>query len=156
MSVLDILIMTALAVWILVGIGLLVGFAQAFPLMRRWRRTLRKIDRVADVLDRHLEPVLHQVGRIADDLQVVTDSLRSDADQVEDTVERAARSATRVIRIVENRVAELDGLLELAQEEAEQSFLSAASVFRTLRGLRDRFAGGARRTEEPEERRRSG
>lgn len=156
MNALNILTMTALAVWILVGIGLLVGFVQAFPLIRRWRRTLRKVDRVADVLDRHLEPILHQTGRIADDLQEITRSLRSDADQVAETVDRAARSADRVLRIVENRVAELDGLLELAQEEAEQSFLSAASLFRALRGIRDRFAGVGRRPEEPEERRRSG
>lgn len=153
MSALDILIMTALAVWILVGIGLLAGFAQAFPLMRRWHRTLRKIDRVADVLDRHLEPILHQVGRIAEDLQDISASLRSDAERVTETVERASRSTERTLRILENRIAELDGLLQLAQEEAEKSFLSAASLFRVFRGIRQRMTGGG---EEPEERRRSG
>ena len=161
MTAMDVLIMVALVVWIAVGLGLLVAFIRGYPLLSRFDRSLRALDAVLEILDRHLEPILHRLDRISDDVQDMTVSLRSDVETISDTVERGSRSADRVIERIERRASEVDGLLETVQEEVEESFLAVASLLRGLRGLRDRLGlgrGGRRETrgEAEEERRRSG
>lgn len=142
MSALEVLILVALVVWIAVGIGLLAAFVQGFPLLKRLRGSLRSLDRVLDILDRHLEPILHRTGRISDDLKDVTTSLRSDVEALGDTVDRGTRSVERIMDRVEQRTAEIDGLLEMVQEEVEESFLGVASLLRALRSIRKRLGIG--------------
>lgn len=147
MSALDILLMVALVVWTAVGLGIIAAFVRAYPIMLRLERSLRSLDRLMDVLDRHMEPILHRLQRISDDLADVSASLRSDAEAVGDTVERGTRSAERILDRAERRVAEIDGLLDVMQEEVEQSFLGVASVLRGLRGIQERLGLGGDRGE---------
>lgn len=145
MNALDVLVMVALVVWTLVGIGVLAAFVRAFPMLVRLERSLRSLDRLMDVLDRNVEPILHRVQRISDDLSDISASLRSDAETIGETVERGTRSTERILERAERRAAEIDGLLELIQEEVEESFLGVASVLRGVRGLSERLGLGGRR-----------
>jgi uncharacterized protein YoxC len=141
----EILVMAALVVWTLVGIGLLAAFVTAIPMLARLEKSLRSLDRLMDVLDRNVEPILHRVQRISDDLSDITASLRSDVDAIGETVERGTRSTERILDRAERRAAEIDGLLELIQEEVEESFLGIASALRGVRGLSERLGLGGRR-----------
>lgn len=145
MSVMDVLIMLALVVWIAVGFGVLVAFLRGFPLLSRLERTLQAFDAVLEILDRHLEPILHRLDRISDDVQDMTVSLRSDVETISDTVERGSRSADRIIERTEQRAAEIDALMATVQEEVEETFLGVASLLRGVRGIRERLGlGGGR------------
>lgn len=139
MSATEILVMVALVVWTLVGLGILAAFVTAIPILVRLEKSLRSLDRILDVVDRHMEPILHRLQRISDDLFDISASLRSDAETIGEAVERGTRSADRVVERFERRAAEIDGLMELVQEELEQGFLTVASLLRGLRGIRERM-----------------
>ena len=46
----------------------------------------------------------------------------------------AGESTERMVELVEDRVTEVAALLEVVQEEAEETFLTTASLLRGLRG----------------------
>lgn len=145
MSLMEILIVVALAVWTLVGLGVLAAFVYGAPLLRRLDRTLATLERIADVVDRHVEPLLYRTARVAEEAEQMTASLRSDVEALGEAVQRGTRSADRILDTIEDRVAELDGLLETAQHEAEESFVAVASVLRTVRAVSDRLGDEKKR-----------
>lgn len=131
-----------LVVWIVVGVALLAAMAYSFPLVRDLHRFLRRGNALMSRLEERVGPVLDRVEKISDDASHISDSLRGDVDRIGEAVDRGSRSARRIARLAENRAAEVDALLEVAQEEAESTFVSTASVLGGVRDLRDRFFGG--------------
>lgn len=129
------------AVWTLVGLTLLVGMVYAFPILKRTRAVMRRLDDLSRVLDRRLDPILERVERITGDVDHISTSLRDDVEALGDAVQEGADAAERIARITERRITEIDSLLEVAQDEAEEAFLSTASLLRGLQSLRDRFGG---------------
>lgn len=142
MTLNEILWVAALAVWTLVGLVLLAAMVYAFPTLRRLRGLMGRLDRLLGVLDRRMDPLLERVERITGDVGHMSSTLRDDVEALGDALRHGAGAAERIVDRTEDRVAAIDGLLEVAQEEAEQAFLSTASLVRGLRSLRDRFSGG--------------
>ena len=131
-----------LVLWIALSLALLVGLFLAVPAFRRINRVLNRLDRVLERADREMDPTLEHLRRAADNADYITSAVRTDVEAVGDTVERAAESTRRMLEMAEERAVEINGFLEVVQEEAEETFLSTASLLRALRGG---GRGGSRR-----------
>lgn len=134
MEPMQLLLVVALALWILLSLALIAGLFLALPTLRRLSRLLRRSDRFMERTEREIEPVIDHLRRSADDLDFITSAVRSDVEAVGDTVDQAARTTRTLLELAEARAVEINGFLEVVQEEAEDSFYSTASVLRALRG----------------------
>lgn len=123
-----------LVLWIVLSLILLVGLVLAMPAFRRLDRLLDRLDRMLDRADREMDPTLDRLRRAADNAAYITSAVRTDVEAVGDTVEQAAASTQRMLEMAEQRAIEINGFLEVVQEEAEETFLSTASLLRALRG----------------------
>lgn len=145
MSTYETVILIGMLLWILVAIGLLIGLVRLELLLRRTRRPLA---RAADVLQRaqeRLDPVIRNAERASEDVNYIVSSLRADVGEVGGSIRRLSESTDRMVTMAEERVAEISGLLEVVQEEAEETFFSTAAVLRGLRGGGASASGGRRR-----------
>lgn len=130
-----------LVVWIAVGVALLAVMAYSFPLVKEVRTFLNRSNELIARTNERIDPVMDRIEDIVEDAGEMSASLRKDVSEIGGAVDEGSRSARRIARIAENRVTEIDALLEVAQEEAESSFLSAASLLGGVRSLRDRLFG---------------
>lgn len=134
MDPMQLLIIAALVLWILLCLLLIASLVAALPTLRRLASLLRRTDRFLEQTEREIGPVLDHLRRSADDLDYITSAVRSDVESVGDTVEQATRTTRTLLELAEARAVEINGFLEVVQEEAEESFYSTASVLRALRG----------------------
>lgn len=132
----------AVVVWTVVGVALLAAMAYSYPLARDLRRFLSRSNETLGRVNDRIDPVMDRVEKITDDASHISDSLRQDVEEIGDAVDQGSRSARRIARLAEHRAAEIDALLEVAQEEAESTFVSTASVLGGVKNIRDRFFGG--------------
>lgn len=154
MSTYETVIVIGMVLWILVAIGILIGLVRLELLVRRTRRPLRRTAEMLERAQERLDPVMRNAERASEDVNYIVSSLRADVGEVGGSIRRVSESTDRMVAIVEERVAEINGLLDVVQEEAEESFYSTASLLRALRGgggrdserssRRGRLAGGER------------
>lgn len=138
----QILLVIGLIVWIVVGLALLAALAYSFPLVQDLRSLMRRSDRLAGKMNDRMGPVIDRVETITDDASHISGSLREDVEEIGHAVDQGSRSARRIARMAENRAAEIDALIEVAQEECESKFVSTASILGGVKSLRDRFFDG--------------
>lgn len=138
MDTIGVLTVIALVLWIVLALVFLGGLAYAVPTLRRASALVDRMERVFARTERDMEPVMEHLRRSADNMDYVTSAIRSDVESVGDTVDQAAHSTRRLLRMAEERAVEINGFLEVVQEEAEESFLSTASLLRALRGAREK------------------
>lgn len=138
MDIVGVLTVVALSFWILLCLFVIGGLVYALPTFRQFSRLLERMERVFARTERHMEPVIEHLQNSADNMDYVTSAIRSDVEAVGDTVDQAARSTRRLLQMAEERATEINGFLEVVQEEAEETFLSTASLLRALRGSRER------------------
>lgn len=133
MTTYEIAIVAGMAAWIVVALAILVVLLHAVRLLRATRKPLRQISgTVADLNDR-LKPVLHNVERASDQARRIAGRLRDDADGVGEALQSASEATGRMVELVEERVVEVAALLAVVQEEAEETFVTTASLLRGLR-----------------------
>lgn len=145
----EILILTALVIWTLIGAGLILALLFVAPQIRR---TLREIDRVTDVITKQALPVIEHSEEILEQMSRVSTVLVADVEVVDRTIIRATESLERIVELAEERVTEVNALVSVAVEEAEETFLSTAGLLRALRlgrrrrkrriGIRERRRSG--------------
>jgi uncharacterized protein YoxC len=145
-STYETLIIIGMALWIVVAVFMLVAVVYMIILLRSTRRTGQRIVASTEGLQDQLQPVLRHAERASEDIQSIVSGLRTDASELGRTMRRASQSTARMIDLAEERVAEVSALLEVVQEEAEETFFSTASLLRGLRaGKRARGGGRVRR-----------
>lgn len=133
MSTYETFVVIGMALWILVALALFISLLYGIALLRGARAPLGRVsDAVGDLKER-LQPVLRNVERASEDAGYLASSLRSDADEVGRTLRQATDSTQRMVDLVEERVTEVAALLEVVQEEAEETFFSTASLLRGIR-----------------------
>ncbi len=136
MSLNEVLVIVSLILWILVSSIATVGLLLLLP---RLLRLLRQAEELHGAFQKKAVPVLDQAGQLLDQLGTVTTSLADDVEKVDRTVIRTTESVERMVELAEERVSEINALLEVAVEEAEETFFSTAAIMRALRlGGRDR------------------
>lgn len=87
-------------------------------------------------------PLVHLSTSIAENVNAISAVVRRDVDRLGKTVEAADERVRHAIAATEARIHELNALLTVAQEEAEDLFVSTAS---TVRGVRSGAATFTRR-----------
>lgn len=146
MTFYELLVYAALIVWTLLGLGALFGMMVAGP---RLLRTMGEIDDIADIVKHRAMPAIEQSQDVLDQLSRISTTLADDFEVVDHTIIRAAESVERMVDLTEERVAEVNALLSVAIEEAEEAFVSVGGLLRLLPGRRKRrrswLPGGKRR-----------
>lgn len=132
MTFYDVLIHAALTIWTLIGIGVLVGMAIVVPQLLN---TMREMDDIADIVKHRAVPALEQSQEVLDQLSRISTTLVHDFEVVDHTIIRAAESVERMLELTEDRVAEVNALVSVAVEEAEDTLVSTASIVRAVRAL---------------------
>ena len=96
-------------------------------------RTFRKVRDLLDKVYADVMPIAKHGHNIADNLDYITTSIRSDVQQVNATIADANRRLQQAAQLTENRLNEFNALLQVVQQEAEQAFVSTAAAVRGVR-----------------------
>jgi uncharacterized protein YoxC len=130
----------------LMSLTLLVFTIFAAPAAWSFWKTYKKTRELLDRVYADINPLTHHAGNIADNLDYITTSIRNDVQQVNATIASANRRLHQAMELTENRLNEFNALLQVVQQEAEQTFVSTAAVVRGVRTGAAAF-GGLRDTE---------
>jgi hypothetical protein len=148
----DVLVMVSLILWVLIGVGVIVSVPLLLP---RLLGAMRQLEQLERTMVEQATPLLEQSQHVLDQVSKITTSMADDVDRVDRTVIRTTESLERMIELAEDRVSDINALLEVAVEEAEETFFSTAALMRVLRpGSRSRRR--RRRGHSISERRRLG
>jgi uncharacterized protein YoxC len=117
----------------LMSVALLVLTVALVPAAWNFRKSYAK---VSDLLDRvygDVNPLMRHASAIADNVNYITTSVRTDVQQVNATIAAANQRLQEAVSLTEQRLTEFNALLAVVQQEAEQMFVATAS---TVRGVR--------------------
>jgi hypothetical protein len=126
----EILVILSLMLWIVLSLVAIVG---GLALLPRVLKGLRDIEEMSDAFLKRAVPVLDQSQQLLDQVGVVATSLVDDVERIDRTVIRATTSVESMVELAEDRVSEINALLEVAVEETEETFFSTAAIMRALR-----------------------
>jgi uncharacterized protein YoxC len=117
----------------LMTVAVLVLTVALVPAAWTFRKSYAK---VSDLLDRvygDVNPIMRQASSIADNVNYVTTSVRTDVQQINATIAAANLRLQQAVALTEQRLNDFNALLAVAQQEAESMFVATAS---TVRGVR--------------------
>ena len=117
----------------LMTIALLVLAVSLTPAAWNFRNSYKKWNQLLDRVQGDISPIMRHASSIADNLDYITTSIRTDIQQVNATVAAANQRLHQAIGVTEERLNQFSALLEVVQEEAEQLFLSTAAAARGVR-----------------------
>lgn len=117
----------------LIELALLALILVAIPVVWKFRNTYKRVNALVDRINADIAPIVKHATAIADNVNVVTTSIRGDVEKVNATIEAANARVHQAVETAERRLNEFNALLEVVQDEAEQLFVSTAS---TVRGVR--------------------
>lgn len=106
--------------------------AALIPAALNVRKTHKKISDTLDRIYGDINPLMRHASSITDNLDYITTSLRVDVQQVNQTVASANQKLLKAAELAEDRINELNALLEVAQEEIEAVFVASVS---TIKGV---------------------
>lgn len=106
--------------------------AAIIPAALNVRKTHKKISDTLDRIYGDINPLMRHASSITDNLDYITTSLRVDVQQVNQTVASANQKLLKAAELAEDRINELNALLEVAQEEIEAVFVASVS---TIKGV---------------------
>ncbi len=133
MTTYETMIVVGMGLWIAIAVAILASLIYTIRLLRKAQEPLGQVSDVVGDLNERLKPVLSNVEHASEQASQIVARLKTDADEVGQALRNASESTGRMVDLVEDRVAEVAALLEVVQEEAEETFLSTASLFRSLR-----------------------
>jgi uncharacterized protein YoxC len=123
---------TSIAIAVLT-ITIIVLAAAVVPAAWNFRKSYRKVSDLLDRIYGDINPIMRHASTIADNVDYISTSVRVDIQQVSKTIAAANQSLLRTVQAAEERINQLNALLEVAQDEAESAFVATAS---TIRGVR--------------------
>lgn len=101
-----------------------------------WRRMERLADsmtRLMETLDRDARPALHSARTAADEAGRVAVLIRREVEGIAGTSESLRTRVERTAASLEDRFAEFETLLDVLQDEVEDTVLDVAAALRTTR-----------------------
>ncbi len=130
MTFYEILVIVSLILWIVLGLGVIISMVALVP---RLSKGMRQLELMGDEFEKKAFPVIEQSQQLLDQVGAVATSLVDDVERIDRTVIRATTSVESMVELAEDRVSEINALLEVAVEEAEETFFSTAAIMRALR-----------------------
>jgi uncharacterized protein YoxC len=102
------------------------------PAAWNFRKSYKKISDMLDKVYGDVNPLMRHASAIADNVDYITTSIRVDVQQVSQTVAAVNQRLQDALSGAEDRMKQLNALLDVVQEEAESAFVTTAS---TIRGV---------------------
>lgn len=119
--------------------------------LRDLTRLMDRLDAFARVLERDGPPLLNAARSVAEDATKVVGSVRGEVDQLVATSRDLRSRVSGAAGALEERVRDLEAVLDVLQEEVEETALDVAAALRAtrrgaslLRGLKRAFLRGRR------------
>jgi uncharacterized protein YoxC len=123
----------------LMTISILVLTVALVPAAWNFRKSYKRINDLLDRVYADINPIVKHASTIADNVNYISTSIRVDVQQVNQTIALANQRLVEAVQMAERRVRELDALVEIVQEEAEEVFVTAASTVHGVRAGADSF-----------------
>ncbi len=114
-------------------IAFLVLTVALVPAAWSFRKSYARVNTLLDRVYGDINPLMRHASAIADNVNFISTSIRVDVQQINQTIAAANARLTQAIAMTEERLREVNALLTVVQEEAEDIFVSTAS---TMRGMR--------------------
>jgi uncharacterized protein YoxC len=102
------------------------------PAAWNFRKSYKKISDMLDKVYGDVNPLMRHASAIADNVDYISTAMRVDVQQVSQTVAAVNQRLQRAVGAAEERIDQLNALLDVVQEEAESAFVTTAS---TIRGV---------------------
>jgi len=103
------------------------------PAAWNFRKSYKKTSEMLDKVYGDINPIMRHASSIADNVDYISTSIRVDVQQVSQTVAAVNQRLQKAVATAEDRIRQLNALLDVVQEEAESAFITTAS---TIRGVR--------------------
>lgn len=117
----------------LMSVAMLVLAAALVPAAWNWRNSYKKVNQLLERVQGDIAPIMRHASSIADNVDYITTSIRTDVQQVNATIAAANQRLQEAVSLTEERLNEFNALLAVVQQEAEGLFVSTAA---TARGIR--------------------
>ena len=125
----------------LMSLTLLVFTIFAAPAAWEFWKTFRKTREMLDRVYADINPLTRHASNIADNLDYITTSIRTDVQHVNAAIAALTRRLNQAGELTETRLNEFNALLQVVQQEAEQAFVSTAAAVRGVRTGAATFGG---------------
>lgn len=102
------------------------------PAAWNFRKSYKKVSNMLDKIYGDVNPLMRHASAIADNVDYISTSIRVDVQQVSQTVAAVNQRLQEALESAEDRMKQLNALLDVVQEEAESAFVTTAS---TIRGV---------------------
>lgn len=126
-------------------------FATAIWAAFRMRRSFEAARSSLDEIGRQLGALTEHANRIAADVASVTETVRTQVDSVQDTVEYANRRARHAVTVLADRVDEFNGALSAVQQDTQQVVVTALAALKGVRAGVSALRKQKRTRPEPEQ-----
>src|SRR2546423_14171933 len=100
------------------------------PAALNFRKSYKKVSDMLDKIYGDINPLMRHASAIADNVDYISTSIRVDIQQVSQTVAAVNQRLQQAASAAENRMNELNALLDVVQEEAESAFVTTAATIR--------------------------
>jgi hypothetical protein len=138
-----VLVIAAVAVTLTAVTALLTGILALYA--------AREAARATERLKEHLtnEPTFASFRRTVENAEAISDLLRSEAGKLTGSVTRLSEKVDLASERIEERIEDLNALVEVVQEEVEGSFVKGAAVARGFRAGFGKLMGRRERSARP-------
>lgn len=120
----------SVAIIAVLAVGLSVS---AIVLMRDVRRSLESLHRVLDALDRDGRPALLAARSVLEDTGKTVTTVRAEVEQIVGASRELRARVGEAAGALDERVRDLEVVLDVVQDEIEDTLLDVASVLRSTR-----------------------
>lgn len=114
----------------LIAVGLAVV---ALPLIRQASRTGAAVERFLNFLEKDSKPLIEDARSVVSEANRAVIKLRSEIDGVVETSQDIRTRVGNAADAAESRLLDLEALLDVVQEEVEETVLDVAAALRTTR-----------------------
>lgn len=104
------------------------------PAAWNFRKSHKRVNELLDRVYGDINPIVRHLSTIADNVDYITTSIRVDVQQVNQTIAGANQRLNHAVALAEQRLNEFNALMQVVQQEAEDTFVSTAA---TVRGVRE-------------------
>jgi uncharacterized protein YoxC len=118
---------------VVLTVTIIILSAALIPAAWNFRKSYKKVSDMLDKVYGDINPLMRHASSIADNVDYVSTAIRVDIQQVSQTVAAVNQRLQQAADAAEDRIHQLNALLEVVQEEAESAFVTTAS---TIRGVR--------------------
>jgi len=118
---------------VVLTLTIIVLSAALIPAAWNFRKSYKKVSDMLDKVYGDVNPLMRHASAIADNVDYISTSIRVDIQQVSQTVAAVNQRLQQAVQLAEDRINQLNALLDVVQEEAESAFVATAS---TLRGVK--------------------